>query len=54
LLKKIVDLINADERKIIFENFWNMGDFKEGKGKVIPLHAMEVLGARGGIAPTHS
>jgi hypothetical protein len=29
--------------------------FKKGcKGKVIPLHAMEALGVRGGIAPTHS
>jgi hypothetical protein len=27
---------------------------KTGKGKVIPLHAIEVLGVRGGIAPTHS
>jgi hypothetical protein len=24
------------------------------KGKVIPIHAMEALGVRGGIAPTHS
>jgi hypothetical protein len=24
------------------------------KGKVIPLHAIEALGVRGGIAPTHS
>jgi hypothetical protein len=24
------------------------------KGKVIPLHAMEALGVREGIAPTHS
>jgi hypothetical protein len=24
------------------------------KGKVIPLHAMDALGVRGGIAPTHS
>jgi hypothetical protein len=24
------------------------------KGKAIPLHAMEALGGRGGIAPTHS
>jgi hypothetical protein len=23
-------------------------------GKVIPLHAMEALGVRGGLAPTHS
>jgi hypothetical protein len=26
----------------------------EGKGKVIPLHAMEAHGVRGGIAPTLS
>jgi hypothetical protein len=24
------------------------------KAKAVPLHAMEVLGGRGGIAPTHS
>jgi hypothetical protein len=24
------------------------------KGKAVPLHAMEALGERGGIAPTHS
>jgi hypothetical protein len=24
------------------------------KSKVVPLHAMEALGGRGGIAPTHS
>jgi hypothetical protein len=23
------------------------------KGKAVPLHAMEALGGRGGIAPTH-
>jgi hypothetical protein len=27
---------------------------KSKKGKVISLHAMEALGERGGIAPTHS
>jgi hypothetical protein len=27
---------------------------KKKNGKVIPLHAMEVHGVRGGIAPTHS
>jgi hypothetical protein len=25
-----------------------------GKGKAVPLHAIEALGGRGGIAPTHS
>jgi hypothetical protein len=25
----------------------------KGKGKAVPLHAMEALGGRGGIAPTH-
>jgi hypothetical protein len=24
------------------------------KGKAVPLHAMEALGGKGGIAPTHS
>jgi hypothetical protein len=24
------------------------------RGKAVPLHAMEALGGRGGIAPTHS
>jgi hypothetical protein len=26
----------------------------KGKGKAVPLHALEALGGRGGIAPTHS
>jgi hypothetical protein len=26
----------------------------KGKGKAVPLHAMEALGGRGGIDPTHS
>jgi hypothetical protein len=26
----------------------------KGKGKAVPLHAMEALGGREGIAPTHS
>jgi hypothetical protein len=28
--------------------------FQVIKGKAVPLHAMEALGGRGGIAPTHS
>jgi hypothetical protein len=27
---------------------------KKGEGKAVPLHAMEALGGRRGIAPTHS
>jgi hypothetical protein len=27
---------------------------KKSKKKAVPLHAMEALGGRGGIAPTHS
>jgi hypothetical protein len=27
---------------------------KKSKSKAVPLHAMEALGGRGGIAPTHS
>jgi hypothetical protein len=26
----------------------------KSKSKAVPLHAMEALGGRGGIAPTHS
>jgi hypothetical protein len=29
-------------------------DLTDKKGKAVPLHAMEALGRRGGIAPTHS
>jgi hypothetical protein len=28
--------------------------YRKGKGKAVPLHAMEALEGRGGIAPTHS
>jgi hypothetical protein len=28
--------------------------FIKGKGKGVPLHAMEAHGGRGGIAPTHT
>jgi hypothetical protein len=28
--------------------------YVKGKGKAVLLHAMEALGGRGGIAPTHS
>jgi hypothetical protein len=27
---------------------------QQGKGKAVPLHAIEALGGRGGIDPTHS
>jgi hypothetical protein len=29
-------------------------DSDKSKSKAVPLHAMEALGGRGGIAPTHS
>jgi hypothetical protein len=37
----------------------NLGMYISGvdnydKSKAVPLHAMEALGGRGGIAPTHS
>jgi hypothetical protein len=34
--------------------FFSFSDKTKGKGKAVPLHAMEALGGRGGIAPTHS
>jgi hypothetical protein len=30
------------------------GLFGKSKSKAVPLHAMEAVGGRGGIAPTHS
>jgi hypothetical protein len=33
------------------ESYWHS---HHSKGKAVPLHAMEALGGRGGIAPTHS
>jgi hypothetical protein len=35
-------------------NFRTVELYKKKKGKAVPLHAMEALGGRGGIAPTHS
>jgi hypothetical protein len=34
-----------------YNNFLNI---KRSSKKAVPLHVMEALGARGGIAPTHS
>jgi hypothetical protein len=34
------------------ETQWN--DIGKEKGKAVPLQAIEALGGRGGIAPTHS
>jgi hypothetical protein len=39
-------LVNKIRDEIIFSEYV--------KGKAVPLHAMEALGGRGGIAPTHS
>jgi hypothetical protein len=43
------NLVEADRR---FRNAYHL--YQQVKGKAIPLHAMEALGGRGGIAPTHS
>jgi hypothetical protein len=48
-----------DETKIHIhlrqEKLWNwIFSIPCSKGKAVPLHAMEALGGRGGIAPTHS
>jgi hypothetical protein len=60
ILKKYT-LFNAKfELEITFSNLGfallraTIKSFSGGKGKVIPLHVMEALGVRGGIAPTHS
>jgi hypothetical protein len=49
-LKKIASRTHSDpnsfgEREVLVISI---------KGKAVPLHAMEALGGRGGIAPTHS
>jgi hypothetical protein len=36
------------------EEDWEGGGQPYKKGKAVLLHAMEALGGRGGIAPTHS
>jgi len=35
-------------------NEWDKTNASETKDKAVPLHAMEALGGRGGVAPTHS
>jgi hypothetical protein len=42
-------LFNEDTRAEL-----NIYSVNEKKGKAVPLHAIEALGGRGGIAPTHS
>jgi hypothetical protein len=32
----------------------NCHEINKGKGKAVPLHAMEAHGGRGGIAPAHT
>jgi hypothetical protein len=36
------------------EAFRNVYPEKKGKSNAVPLHAMEALGMRGGMVPTHS
>jgi hypothetical protein len=43
---------NEDDSKYAAHILSNKHSY--GKGKLIPLHAMEALGVSGGIAPTHS
>jgi hypothetical protein len=46
-------LIIRGNRFLIANSFFGSNKIYK-KGKVIPLHAMEELGVRGGVAPTHS
>jgi hypothetical protein len=39
---------------IIAPSIFRIRELKVKKGKAVPLHAMEALGGKGGIAPTHS
>jgi hypothetical protein len=47
---KICSSINVPTQLHILRTTENV----KGKGKAFPLDAMEALGGRGGIAPTHS
>jgi hypothetical protein len=47
---KFLTRICGPQRKEAIGN----GKYKMVKGKAVPLHAMEALGGRGAIAPTHS
>jgi hypothetical protein len=45
ILKSRIDMVMKLTHKFVAEVI---------KGKAVPLHTMEALGGRGGIAPTHS
>jgi hypothetical protein len=49
-------LIKNATETILLNNVRKVGELliSRVKGKAVPLHAMEALGRRGGIAPTHS
>jgi hypothetical protein len=50
-------VIHCDLPPLTFDSHFQQERKKERKkkkGKAVPLHAMEALGGRGGIAPTHS
>jgi hypothetical protein len=45
--------VGKDEN-LVYLSPCNFKRYFKGKGKAVPLHAMEALGGRGRIAPTHS
>jgi hypothetical protein len=50
-----MELVNNAASIFIFNEEVRRHDLgKIKKGKAVPLHAMEALGGRGDIAPTHS
>jgi hypothetical protein len=53
-LKTAVDIFIAVRTSFLPQCYSTFFNGNKGKGKVIPLHAMEALGVRGGIDPTHS
>jgi hypothetical protein len=52
LIKIILDF--AEKRLNVMAEWLTLLRIREVKSKAVPLHAMEALGGRGGIAPTHS
>jgi hypothetical protein len=44
----------APDDRLLLRRLRNTATKAKKKGKAVPLHAMEALWERGGIAPTHS
>jgi hypothetical protein len=53
-LQRILYATNVRDLQVIDIQTLSCHDLQQVKGKAVRLHAMEALGGRGDIAPTHS